>query len=118
MGFNSTFANSDNSLVLTVDARDDGSFNGQFAYNGTSHPIFSGGWHNGVSEASTFMFLAGSGIPDQMALGAAGVIFGARRDKQPYKITIAGAAATITGNGMDAPNALTPFAGELNRRKK
>src|ERR1700676_3291165 len=117
MGFRRTFANADKSLVLTMDANDNGIFNGQFTYRGTAYPI-SGSWHNGVSEASTYYFLASSPSPNQLMLAASGIIFGARHDKQPYELTIAGAAAMITGSGMDAPHELTSFAHTLSPQKK
>jgi hypothetical protein len=108
MAFNRTFANADKSLVLQVNAKNDGAFHGTLTYATKAYP-FQGSWHNGVTPASTYAFAFAQDQPDQIALGAAGVITGAKNDGQPSRITIAGSAATITG----VKNALTSFSDTL-----
>ena len=115
MGFKGIWANADGSLALNIsNAGDDGSFEGSFTYAGNSYSIANGGWHNGVTPASTYCFEASAADPGQLHLGASGVITGAKNGGFPSQITIAGSAATITGSAPTSPNALSLFCGILN----
>jgi hypothetical protein len=115
MSFNGTWASADGSLALNIsNAGDDGSFAGNLTYAGNSYPIQNGHWHNGVTPASTYSFGITVDDPNQIYLGASGVITGAAFGGMPSQITIAGAAATITGSAPTSPNSLSLFAGILN----
>lgn len=114
MSFNGTWASADGSLALIIsNAGDDGSFEGNLTYAGNSYP-FGGHWHNGPTPAATYSLMITVDDPNQIYLGASGVITGAAFGGMPSQITIAGAAATITGSAPTSPNSLSLFAGILN----
>lgn len=114
MSFNGTWANADGSLALNItNAGDDGSFTGSITYAGNSYPFQCGRWYNGVTPASTYCLAGWAVDPQQIFLGASGVITGAAFGGFPSQITLAGSAATINGGQPTSPNALTLFAGIL-----